>query len=142
MLESHGIQVLPGSARPKAPLGHFVEVDRTLAKEAFQGVFALDLKGSWSLQAPTKAMLQRWTDADLDHALWIPLDQKHGRVAFYLLDPRSPDGLVHWGFFHESLVRSDLAWGEPLRFPILVVDPPAEEKITGGEGPPPFRKPE
>ncbi|HXC16843.1 MAG TPA: M14 family zinc carboxypeptidase [Holophagaceae bacterium] len=142
VLEAHGITVLPGSARPKAPLGYFTETSRTLAKEAFQGVFALDLQGGWSLQAPARPMLQKWTDADLDHALWIPLDQKNGRVAFYLLDPRSPDGLVHWGFFHESLVRSDLAWGEPLRFPILAVDPPVEEKITGGTPPPPFRHPE
>ncbi|HTL98314.1 MAG TPA: hypothetical protein VL181_05860, partial [Holophagaceae bacterium] len=142
VLEAHGIRVFPGSSRPKAPLGYFVESNRTLAKEAFQGVFALDLQGGWSLQAPLKPMFQKWTGADLDGALWIPLDQKNGRVAFYLLDPRSPDGLVHWGFFDESLVRSDLAWGEPPRFPILAVDPPAEEKLTGGEGPPPFRHPE
>lgn len=142
VLESHGVRVLPGSARPKAPIGHFVESGRHLAAEAFQGVFALDLQGAWSLQAPSKPMAQAWTTADLDRALWVPLDQKNGRVAFYLLDPRSPDGLVHWGFFHESLVRSDLAWGEPPRFPILAVDPPAEDKVTGGEAPPPFRKPE
>jgi hypothetical protein len=142
VLEAHGIKVLPGSARPKAPLGYFTETGRTLAKGAFQGVFALDLQGGWSLQAPSKPMLQKWTESDLDHALWIPLDQRNGRVAFYLLDPRSPDGLVHWGFFHESLVRGDLAWGEPLRFPILAVDPQPEEKITGGTPPPPFRHPE
>ena len=142
VLEAHGLQVLPGSARPKAPLGYFTETGRTLAKEAFQGVFALDLQGGWTLQAPSKPMLQKWTEADLDHALWVPLDQKNGRVAFYLLDPRSPDGLVHWGFFHESLVRGDLAWGEPLRFPILAVDPPNEEKLTGGDGAAPFRHPE
>ncbi len=142
VLEAHGIRVLPGTARPKAPIGYFVESGRHLDKEAFQGVFALDLQGSWSLQTPAKPMLQKWMPEDLDRALWVPLDQEHGRVAFYLLDPRSDDGLVHWGFFHESLVRGDLAWGEPLRFPILAVDPPTEEKVTGGEGPPPFRKPE
>jgi hypothetical protein len=142
VLEAHGIQVLPGSARPKGGLGYFVETGRTLAKEAFQGVFALDLQGRWSAEAPAKPMTLKWTAADLDHALWVPLDQKNGRVAFYLLDPRSPDGLVHWGFFHESLVRGDLAWGEPLRFPILAVDPPCEDKVTGGEDTPPFRHPE
>lgn len=142
VLESHGIKVLPGSARPKAPIGYFVESGRHLDAQAFQGIFGLMLKGSWSLQTPSRPMLQKWTNEDLDHALWVPLNQKNGRVAFYLLDPRSDDGLVHWGFFDESLVRGDLAWGEPLRFPILAVDPPAEEKATGGEGPAPFRKPE
>ena len=142
VLEAHGIKALPGTARPKAPLGYFEESNRHLAKEAFQGVFALDLQGAWSLHPPTRPMTQTWTAADLDRALWVPLDQKNGRVAFYLLDPRSPDGLVHWGFFHESLVRGDLAWGEPLRFPILAVDPPIEDKITGGESTPPFRHPE
>lgn len=142
VLEAHGIKVLPGSARPKGALGYFIESGHHLEAVAFQGVFALDLQGRWSREDPRKPMLQTWTSADLDHALWVPLDQRNGRVAFYLLDPRSPDGLVHWGFFHESLVRGDLAWGEPLRFPILAVDPPAEEAITGGEGPPPFRKAE
>ena len=62
-----------------------------------------------------------WTTADLDRALYVPLNQPLGRLAFYLLDPRSSDSLVYWGTFHSALIRGDGMWGEPPRFPILAV---------------------
>ncbi|HET8714940.1 MAG TPA: M14 family zinc carboxypeptidase, partial [Holophagaceae bacterium] len=52
VLEAHGIRVLPGSRRPKAPLGYFIETARHLETQAFQGAFSLDLEGRWSLQPP------------------------------------------------------------------------------------------
>jgi hypothetical protein len=121
VLEAHGLTVLPGRARPKVEPLHFKETARTVAKGPFQGVVALDLQGAWRPEAPTRPRLAPWTARDLDAALYVPLRQRHGRLAFYLLDPRSPDGLVHWGFFHEALLRSDGSWGEPPRFPILAV---------------------
>lgn len=51
----------------------------------------------------------------------MPLDQPLGRLAFYLLDPRSTDSLVFWGLFHTVLLRGNGMWGEPPRFPILAV---------------------
>ncbi|HJU83956.1 MAG TPA: M14 family zinc carboxypeptidase [Holophagaceae bacterium] len=131
LLEAHGIKVLPGSARPKGVVtGHFVETGRTLAKAPFQGVFALDLQGRWSAEEPHRPMQQRWAEADLDRALYVPLVPATARAAFYLLDPRSPDGLVHWGFFAETLLRNDGSWGEPPRFPILAVGPPPESPVA------------
>ncbi|HJW09362.1 MAG TPA: M14 family zinc carboxypeptidase [Holophagaceae bacterium] len=142
LLAAHGIRFLPGRARPKgAALGYFVESARTLAKAPFQGVFALDLKGQWSATEPHRSMQQRWTAADLDGALYVPLDQEAARVAFYLLDPRSPDGLVHWGCFSETLLRNDGSWGEPPRFPILAVGAPAEPEAAGAAARP-FVRPE
>ena len=140
VLEAHGIKILPGSARPKTPLNFFQESDCKVAAQAFQGIIGLTLKGAWINEEAPRPMAQRWTLDDLDRALYVPLDQPLGRVAFYLLDPRSPDGLVFWGCFHESLLRSDGAWGEPLRFPILAVGGASE--AAGAEPIPPAKKAE
>jgi len=120
VLEAHGLTVLPGRARPKTAPLHFRESGRTVAKGAFQGVLALQLQGAWTPETPSTPRVAPWTPRDLDAALYVPVKQRHGRLAFYLLDPRSPDGLVHWGFFHEVLLRNG-SWGEAPRFPILAV---------------------
>ena len=140
VLEAHGIKVLRGSARPKSTLNFFHETERKLATQAFQGVFGLTLKGAWTPDESARPMSPRWTQDDLDRALYVPLNQPLGRVAFYLLDPRSPDSLVFWAFFHESLVRSDGVWGEPLRFPVLAVG--ATGEIAGSDPRPPAKKAE
>jgi hypothetical protein len=121
-LERHGIKVFPGTARPKdQPVSFFHETGRELSPDSFQGVFPLNLKGAWKSEPQAKPRILPWRKEDLDQALWVPLEQPLGRLAFYLLDPRSPDGLVYWGLFQPTLVRSKLMWGEPLRFPILAV---------------------
>ncbi|MBL0210554.1 MAG: hypothetical protein IPQ13_06515 [Holophagaceae bacterium] len=140
VLEAHGIKVLPGSARPRSPLNFFHETSRTVAAQFFQGSIGLTLKGAWTPEESPLPKAPRWTRVDLDQALYVPLDQPLGRVAFYLLDPRSPDGLVTWGFFHESLLRSDGAWGEPLRFPILAVG--GAHDIVGADPGPSAKKAE
>ncbi len=129
VLKAHGVKVLAGKARPLSPLLTFHESERKIAPQAFQGTFGLSLKGAWRAEESPRPMQQHWTKDDLDRAIYVPLNQPSGRVAFYLLDPRSPDGFVFWGFFHESLVRGDGAWGEPVRFPILAVGGP--EGATG-----------
>ncbi len=131
LLEAHGVKVLPGSARPALAPAFFTESGRKVATRAFQGVFELELQGRWSAEAPKG--YAPWTPADLARALWVPLDQPRGRVAFYLLDPRSPDSLAHWGFFHSVLLRG--GWGEAARFPIVAVGMPAEPKAPVQELP-------
>jgi len=44
-----------------------------------------------------------------------------GKMAFYLLDPRAPDGLVFWGYFNSSFIRGQGMWGEGPRCPILAL---------------------
>jgi hypothetical protein len=133
LLESHGLKVLPGSARPRGEkLLHFQESGRTVATGAFQGVFTLQLKGNWALEPSGRRPAYPWTAVDLDKALYVPVNQPYGRLAFYLLDPRSADGLVFWGAFHSSLVRTGM-WGEAPRFPILAVGVGA---LTGAAGTP------
>ncbi|MCE1205271.1 MAG: hypothetical protein LWW79_11780 [Holophagaceae bacterium] len=121
-LQAHGLKVQLGNSRPKdLKVLHFLETGRKLSPGAYQGVFTLELQGAWKTEPPLKKQQAAWTSADLDRALYIPLDQPLGRLAFYLLDPRSSDSLVFWGVFHTALVRGDGMWGEPPRFPILAV---------------------
>ncbi|HJV39307.1 MAG TPA: M14 family zinc carboxypeptidase [Geothrix sp.] len=122
LLEAHGLKVLEGRTRPRTlPLLRFEETGRKLSSSAYQGVFTLELQGAWKVGAAPKPMELPWTPADLDRALYVPLDQPLGRLAFYLLDPRSTDSLVFWGLFHSVLLRGNGMWGEPPRFPILAV---------------------
>jgi len=122
LLRAHGLKVLPGSARPGGlPVLHFQETGRKVSPSAYQGVFTLELQGAWKAEPTLKKLQLTWSSADLDRALYIPLDQPLGRLAFYLLDPRSTDSLVFWGAFQSALIRGDGMWGEPPRFPILAV---------------------
>ncbi len=122
VLQAHGLKVQPGSTRPRElPLLYFQETGRKVSASAYQGVFTLELQGAWTATFTPKRLQAVWAPADLDEALYIPLNQPLGRLAFYLLDPRSTDGLAFWGFFHSALIRGDGMWGEPPRFPILAV---------------------
>jgi hypothetical protein len=122
LLQAHGLKVQRGSARPRnLTVLHFHETSRKLSASAYQGVFTLELQGAWKADPVPKKLQLVWAPEDLDRALYIPLDQPLGRLAFYLLDPRSTDSLAYWGVFHSALIRGDGMWGEPPRFPILAV---------------------
>jgi hypothetical protein len=122
LLEAHGLTVLPGSARPKnQAIMYFHETEKNLAKDTFQGVITLQLKGQWKEQLPEKRSGYTWTDDVLDKALYVPLNQPLGRLGFYLLDPRSGDGVVFWGMMHPYYARGKGMWGEMPRQPILAV---------------------
>jgi hypothetical protein len=139
-LKAHGIVTLPGSERPKGiPLLHFHESGRDLAKNAYQGVFTLKLKGAWKAEIPALRYFRPWPAEDLNAALYVPLDQPGGRLAFYLLDPRSDDGFVFWGFLHSSLLRGEGMWGEPPRFPILALGAPDASPTKAQAAPGPER---
>lgn len=135
LLQAHGLKVLPGSLRPRAlPVLHFHETGRKVSPSAYQGVFTLELQGAWRAETAAKKLQRAWMPADLDQALYIPLDQPLGRLAFYLLDPRSTDSLAFWGLFHSALIRGTGMWGEPPRFPLLAVgsaetEPPAASHL-------------
>jgi len=138
ILQSHGIRVMPGSARPaNLRTLHFQETGRKLAPSAYQGVFTLELQGAWKTEPVLKKLQLVWTPADLDRALYVPLEQPLGRLAFYLLDPRSTDSLVYWGAFHSALVRGDGMWGEPPRFPLLAVGRQDTVPVTATQIPAP-----
>jgi hypothetical protein len=138
LLQAHGLKVLKGGLRPRAlPVLHFHETGRKVSPSAYQGVFTLELQGAWKAEPAAKKLQLAWTPTDLDQALYIPLDQPLGRVAFYLLDPRSTDSLAFWGLFHSALIRGNGMWGEPPRFPILAVGPAASPASGAAQLPEP-----
>ena len=139
ILEAHGLKVYPGTARPKEQsLMYFHETDRQVAKDTFQGIFTVQVKGAWKEQIPEKRAGYSWTKDTLDRALYVPLNQPLGRLGFYLLDPRSADGLVYWGYLHAYYARGKGMWGEPPRQPILAVGGVASGREKGADA----RKPE
>ncbi|MDR2560428.1 MAG: hypothetical protein LBC63_01460 [Holophagales bacterium] len=122
LLEAHGVRSMPGTQRPKnETLLYFHETERKVAQGAYQGVITLSLGGAWKPELPPRRTAYAWEPDDLDNALFVPIDQPMGKLAFYLLDPRAPDGLVFWGFFHASYLRGPGMWGEGPRQPILAV---------------------
>lgn len=138
LLQAHGLKVLKGSARPRnLAILHFHESSRKLSASAYQGVFTLELQGAWKAEPAPKKLQMPWAPADLDGTFYIPLDQPLGRLAFYLLDPRSTDSLAFWGLFHSALVRGNGMWGEPPRFPILAVGRSDASLVTAEHSPAP-----
>jgi hypothetical protein len=122
ILAAHGVKVLPGTQRPKnEALLYFHESDRKVSEGAYQGVYTLSLSGAWKPELPARRTAYSWVPDDLDKALYVPVNQPMGRLAFYLLDPRAPDGLVFWGLFSSSFMRGRGMWGEGPRCPILAV---------------------
>lgn len=65
------------------------------AERPFQGVQEVEVKGAW-MPAPSSAL--KGTTV-----LYIPSAQPLGRLAHYLLDPRSDDGLANWAVLDELL---------------------------------------
>ncbi|MBR7799013.1 M14 family zinc carboxypeptidase [Undibacterium fentianense] len=135
ILEAHGLKVLSGISRPsKQAILYFHESERVLAKDSFQGIFPVQIKGQWKSELPEKRAGYRWSKETLDNALYVPLNQPLGRLGFYLLDPRSGDGLVYWGFLHAYYARGKGMWGEPPRQPILAVGYVGENNGQGADG--------
>jgi hypothetical protein len=74
------------------------QVETSVAAErAFQGHNERTLTGAWVPGERTVG--EGW--------FRVPVDQPLGRLAFYLLEPRSDDGLVNWGFLDEALEGVD-----------------------------------
>ena len=75
----------------------FVIARVTRADQAFQGHREVRLSGKY-----TSAKLSAQ-----EGAIFIPAAQPLGRLAFYLLEPESDDGLVVWNFIEEGLASGN-----------------------------------
>ncbi len=111
-LRAHGLRMEwlePGSS--VAAERFAIDSVRSSGRE-FQGHVEQELLGSWA--GPDTVTLE-------EGAWLVPTDQPLGRLAFYLLDPRSDDGLANWALLGEP--------GE--RWPILRLQ---EWPTSGGGG--------
>jgi len=96
-LRWHGLQVQRLAADAQVDVERFIIQSIAKAERPFQGHSEARLTGRFE---PAKLTAQ-------EGALFIPATQPLGRLAFYLLEPESDDGLVTW-----NLIEAGLAAGE------------------------------
>src|SRR5687767_15442 len=92
-LRWHGIKIEELTADAVVAVERFSIADITRAPKPFQGHQEARLKGAFD-----KAQLTVQAGS-----LYIPANQPLARLAFYLLEPESDDGLVTWNIVEEGL---------------------------------------
>jgi hypothetical protein len=92
-LRWHGIRVLTVSKDTQVPVERFSIADYTRAPKPFQGRNEARLKGTFDKAQFSVAA----------GSLYVPANQPLARLAFYLLEPESDDGLVTWNVIEEGL---------------------------------------
>jgi zinc carboxypeptidase len=91
LLRAHGIQMR--EAAPSGSLEWFA-IDANTAAQNFEGHALRKLDGKWGPNAEMKPT-GRWLE--------VRTDQPLSRLAFYLLEPTSDDGLVAWNYLDDQL---------------------------------------
>ncbi|MEO7156528.1 MAG: M14 family metallopeptidase [Vicinamibacterales bacterium] len=92
-LRLHGIQVQEIAQSAQVSVERFTIAELTKAPRAFQGHQEARVKGTFD-----KAQLTVESGS-----LFIPADQPLARLAFYLIEPESDDGLVTWNVIDDGI---------------------------------------
>ena len=92
-LRWHGVQLQEVAEPAQVPVERFSIADYTRAERPFQGHREARLKGAFDKIELTVA----------PGAFFVPANQPLARLAFYLLEPESDDGLVTWNVIEEGL---------------------------------------
>jgi hypothetical protein len=92
-LKAHGLVMTPLEAAANTPVEEFRIDSSQTADTPFQNHYERTVTGAW---VPAARGLPAGT-------IEIELSQPLGRLAFYLLEPRSDDGLVNWNVLDEAL---------------------------------------
>ncbi|MCY4544289.1 MAG: peptidase M14, partial [Gemmatimonadetes bacterium] len=92
-LRAHGIWFEELSGPRELALERFRIASSQAAERPFQGRHERTLTGAYE---PVVRTLEAGT-------LVVPVDQQLGRLVFYLLEPRSDDGLVAWALMDDVL---------------------------------------
>lgn len=90
LLRAHGIVAVPVLQETSAIAEPFRIDSTAVAEREFQGRFERTVWGEWTDSGVPFQPLPPGT-------VVVPLNQRLGRLAFSLLEPRSDDGLVAWG---------------------------------------------
>jgi hypothetical protein len=93
-LTAHGIRFTRDSGRALATVEHFEISSNTQAEREFQGHRIRSIDGTW--REAREIQLEPGT-------ITIDTKQPLGRLAFYLLEPRSDDGWVTWNVLDQVL---------------------------------------
>jgi hypothetical protein len=92
-LRLHGVEIKEVGADAQLAVERFSIAEMTKAPKVFQGHQEARLKGTF-------ARAQLTVQAG---SLYIPANQPLARLAFYLLEPESDDGLVTWNIIEEGI---------------------------------------
>ena len=92
-LRTHGIVLEKLTRESQLDIEQFEMRGAKLEEHAFQGHHELTLTGKWKSRKVTFPVA----------TYLVRMNQPLARLAFYLLDPRSDDGLFNWNFFDSSL---------------------------------------
>jgi hypothetical protein len=92
-LRAHGIVLEPLTAPVTVPVEEFVVATSTTTAQAFENHQERTVTGAWTA-------VDRTVPAG---GFRVPMTQPLARLAFYLLEPRSNDGLVTWNVLDEAL---------------------------------------
>ena len=96
-LRLHGLKVEEISTPAQVSVERFTITAYTRAERMFQGHREARLRGSFDVAQLSVA----------PGALFVPADQPLARLAFYLLEPESDDGLVTWNIIEEGLAAGE-----------------------------------
>jgi len=96
-LRLHGVAVQEITDPAQVSVERFTIVDYTRAERVFQGRREARLKGAFEQAQLTVA----------PGARFVPADQPLARLAFYLLEPESDDGLVTWNIIEDGLAAGE-----------------------------------
>ena len=96
-LRLHGLKVEEISTPAQVSVERFTITAYTRAERVFQGHREARLKGSFDVAQLSVG----------PGALFVPADQPLARLAFYLLEPESDDGLVTWNIIEEGLAAGE-----------------------------------
>lgn len=94
-LLTHGVVVEKLNEEKKLNVDQFVIGDAKRSEREFQGHHELTLTGKWKGRSETFP----------EGTYVVRMNQRLARLAFYLLDPRSDDGLFAWNFFDSTMER-------------------------------------
>lgn len=95
LLKAHGIQM------KEMMLAGNIEgfgITANTAAQTFEGHTLRRLEGKWGTRLDLKPHVKYWE---------IPMNQPLGRLAFYLLEPMSDDGVVTWNYLDDRLKNAD-----------------------------------
>jgi hypothetical protein len=95
-LRAHGIRTTTVAKTTKLTVEEFQISGNRVAEGEFQGHRERTLEGKW---VPAEREVPAGT-------IQVDISQPLGRLAFYLLEPRSDDGLVNWNVLDEALGES------------------------------------
>jgi hypothetical protein len=92
LLKAHGIQ-MKAVAQPIKGVQQFV-IEANTAGQTFEGHAMRKLEGKWQVADDVAVPAGAWE---------VPMTQPLARLAFYLIEPLSDDGLVTWNVLDDQL---------------------------------------